>query len=378
MKIRKFTEISNELRNDWEMLWRNSPYANIVNSPAWTLAANKAFNYKDLLIISVYNDRGTDLLAIAAFVKEKIFGVPMWTAPGVEFSDKCSILADLSDRNVMSSLVPEIVRLGFVYLPHCTQDEIKKMQEFMPKSKTLKSDVNLYMDFSKGKYGKYSNKKIKNLLNRIENSKTQLDFVTSNCANNNGALETCFRIDVASVKHSKGRGVFYKPEAREFYRALAELSPESVPLSILYLNNKPVSYLIAFLVNNVYTTTQKAYLEGFEYYNPGKLTLMKLIDHYEKELPMIEFGRGCDQSKRSFTSSFYVLYNLIISKNALVPLYISTMHDFHTKAYESISSNPRVYCLYKKVKEAVALFFCVKLLCCYEEQIFGDVISVNL
>lgn len=372
MKIVKFTEISDELRNDWGVLWKSSAFANIVNSPAWTLAAHRTYGYENLLIISIYDDQKANLQAVTALVKEKLFGISIWTAPGIEFADKCSILANLNDKDIMRSLMSEMMKLGIVYLPYCKQDEIMKIREHLPQSTAFKSEVDLYMDFSKGKYGKYPHKKRKNLLNRIENMKTQLDFATTS-ADDNKALEACFEIDKASIKQSKGRGVFYKNDARKFYKELSGLLPENVPLSVLYLNKKPVSYQIGFLVNNVYSATQKAYLEGFEYYNPGKLTLIKLIDHYcKKGLPFMEFGRGCDRSKRDFTSSYYVLYNLIISRNALLNLYFKKMHDLRTNAYHFVSGHAKLYRFYKKVKEVVIVYFSICLVHCGWDLFFFD------
>lgn len=353
MKIIKFTEISNKLRADWEALWKNSSCANLVNSPAWTLAAEKTYSYKDLLIIAVYDDQEANMQAIAIFVKEKMFGISLWTVPVIEFADRCTMLANLNDEDVMRFLLSEIAKLGIVYLPYCTQDEMIKMREYIPASKKFKSEVNLYIDFSKGKYGKYS-KKRNNLLNRSENMKMRLDIFTEVNANYSKALEVCFDIDKASVKQSKGKGVFYKNYAREFYKKLSKLSSGNMSITILYLNDKPISYEIGFLARDVYTSEQKAFLEGFEYYNPGKLIVIKLIDYYyEKGFAVMEFGRGCDRSKRDFTSNYHMLYGVIISKNIPLKLYIMAMHDLRTEVYKFVSSHAKLYCFYKKVKEAI-------------------------
>jgi len=291
--------------------------------------------------------------AIAVFVKEKKFGISLWTVPVIEFADRCTMLANLDDEDVMRSLLSEIMKLGVVYFPYCTQEEIIKIREYIPGSKKFKSEVNLYIDFSKGKYGKYS-KKRNNLLNRAKNMKMRLDIFTTANADYGKALDVCFEIDKASVKQSKGKGVFYKNDAGEFYKNLSELSNGNMPVAILYLNDRPVSYEIGFLAKDVYTSEQKAYLEGFEYYNPGKLTVIKLIDHYhERGLACMEFGRGCDRSKRDFTSDYHVLYSLIISKNVPLKLYLMTMHDLRTEVYKFVSRHVKLYRFYKRVKEAI-------------------------
>lgn len=379
MKVEKFTEISDKLRNDWEALWNNSTCANIVNSPAWTLAAKKAFNYRDLLIIAIYDDEKKNILAISAFVKEKIFGVSAWTVPAREYVDKRSILASFEDEKIIDLMLSEVLKLGIVYLCCYKLDEALKMYGRATTVNMFKGDVNMYLEFSGGRYGKYPNKKRNNLLNRAEKENVKIKFITTTYSKDMGALETCFMIDKESVKRTKGKGVFHRPEARQFYKTLAELASENVPLSILYLNDKPVSYLIAFMVNGTFTATQKAYLEGFEYFNPGKLMTIKLLDYYcEKRLPIVEFGRGCDRSKHNFTSNYYVLYSLVISNSALLRFYIAIMHDFRLKAYKSLSQHPKCYFFYKKIKEAIAFLFCMKAVCCYYHYAFSGFHSINL
>lgn len=348
MNSQTHTDLNEQLISDWEKLWHKSKFANIVNSPFWTIAAQKAFSGNQLRIITIYNNTTNELLAVAAFTKKKVNGIPVWTIPADEFANKTSLLVDFKDQKVARLFLKELFKLGTIYLTELTEDQIREIQRNTRAFTTWKHDVNPYIDFSKGKYGNMPNRRINNLFNRIKTAKIDMKLITTNNENSKKTLETCFSIETTSAKQSKGKSVFHRDDVKEFYRNLVGLNPSSIPVSILYFNDKPVSYLIGFLVNNIYQGSQKAYLTGFEYFNPGKLALIKVLDFYkENGNPAIELGRGSDRFKRDFTSDFQVLYNLIISKNNFIRIYIKNINTLKEILYKQFQSNLKLYLLYK-------------------------------
>ncbi len=349
-KIKKFTEINDKLISDWKKLWKKSPNANIVNSPYWLLSAINTFEEKNILIIAAYDEQN-NLTAVAPFIIKKIFGIPFFTVPASEFADKNSILADFNDQALINSLFKEILSLGNIYLTEYTLDKIQNIQHSIKALSFIKNDVNPYIDFSKGKYGELSNKRRNNLLHRLENTKTNMEFIISSPENINKCLDISFDIEKTSSKQHNGKGVFFRPEVQKFYKSLVKMAPNNVPVSLLYLNNTPVSYLIGFHVNNTYQATQKAYLAGYEYFNPGKIQMIKLIDYlYENGNPAIEMGRGYDRFKRDFSKNYHEQYNLIISKSPLVRFYITNLLKLRIKTYEFIIQHTKPYRLFKKIK----------------------------
>lgn len=357
MKTIKFTALSDKLIADWDAIWKNSANANMVNSSTWTIAAQTAFHKKNVCIIAVYDDQEKNLVAIAAFVKENLYGIPFWTQPGREFADKTSILIDFKDLETVDLLFSEIKKLGTSYLTEYTQDQIQEIQQSVPAITAWKSDVNPYIDFSQGKYGELPNRRRNTFLRRLEETNVHADLVTSADDTSRKALEVCFQIDMASLKQKKGKGIFYREEVREFYKALIVRSPENVPVSVLYLENKPISYLIGFQVKGVYQASQKAFLPGFEFYNPGKLLMIKFIDSFDpNSLPAIELGRGYDRFKLHFTKSYYELYDLIITQNKATAIYITTLLTLKKKAYEAINKHAKLYQFYTRLRDTLKPF----------------------
>ncbi len=357
MKILKFTALSDKLIADWEALWKNSANANMVNSPTWTIAAQAAFPNKNMCIIALYDDREENIAAIAAFVKKKLFGISFWTAPGREFADKTSILIDFKNQNLVSLLFQEIKKLRSCYLTEYTLDQIQDIQLSVPNITVWKSDVNPYIDFSIGKYGELPNRRRNTLIRRLEETNVHANIVTSTDNTSIKALEECIQIDMTSLKQKKGKGIFYRHEVLEFYKALIVRSPENVPVSILYFENKPISYLIGFRVNNVYQASQKAFLAGFEFYNPGKLLMTKFIDDLNpNSLPVIELGRGLDRFKLHFTKSYHELYDLFFTQNKVTKVYIKTLLNLRKQLYIAINKYAKLYQIYKSIQAALSPF----------------------
>ncbi len=337
---------------DWKNLWEMSPAANMVNSPEWFLSAQKAFGERKASIVLVYEGDQNKLLAIAAFVREKVFGIPVWTTPGREFADKNSILVDFKNQDIMRLLFGEIAKLGPVYLVEYEKKQLEEIKKYTKNVTAWKNDVNPYIDFSKGKYGDFPNRRRNNLISRLESGEIECKLETTTAENSREAIEKCFTIDTISAKQAHGKGIFYRQDARVFYRSLVEMSPSYVPISLLYFGDKPVSYLLGFKVREVYQAAQKAFVRGYEYYNPGKLLMVKLIDHYrEEENVKIELGRGYDRFKRDFAHDFVELHNLIIANNPAIRLYFSSFARTRMKIYDLLYKHTYLYRLYTRLRD---------------------------
>jgi hypothetical protein len=349
MKIQTYSNISETLLTDWQKLWQSSEYATIVNSPGRFLSAMKVFDYKEIKIVTIY--KSDELVAIAPFVKTKIFGVALFALPVEEFADRPQILINYNEKKLVQLFFSKIAQLGTVLLPYFTSGLLDSFHKQTTYSKIFPGDVIPYINFSQGPYGNLSSRKRNIVINRLKNSeqKCTIEIVAKKPSE---SLEKAFDIDRASAKHNHGKGVFYRKEARDFYRELAQHNPANIIVTLVFFDNKPVSYLIGFFSNNIHSGSQKAYVSGYEYFNLGRLSLINLIDYFrEKGSAEFDFGRGNDQFKKDFTSNYRQLYTVIITKNILLRNYITQMYLLHETMYKFLSRYPKIYKIYHRVKE---------------------------
>src|SRR5436190_23787405 len=107
MKALIYKTIDQDFIKEWETLWRNSISANYVNSPQWFLSVLETFEYKNFAIVAVYSKE--NLVAVAALVKEKKYGIPCYTiAPG-DFSCAFPFLFDLSNKEIAKLLFEKLL-----------------------------------------------------------------------------------------------------------------------------------------------------------------------------------------------------------------------------------------------------------------------------
>lgn len=350
LKTNIHNSLTKQLHQEWEKLWKKSQYVNISNSPCWFNSAVAAFKYKDVKIISVHETKTSELVAIAAFVKAKIFSVSLYMTPAREFADKSQILADFNNKKVISALFKGILELGDVYLSNMTDYKLGKIAPLIKHPVIIKDDIEPYLDLSKGKYGDLPNRKKTIVLNRMKNSGRKFEIVP-NAPDLHKALEIAFDIDTKSVKNRKGKGVFHDPQVREFYRQIAARNPSNIIVSLIYIDKIPVSYLIGFINNSVHSGSQKAYLPGYEYFVLGRLLLIHLMDHFrEKGSNEFDLGKGYDRFKRDFTHNYWQYYAVLITSNQFLRAYISFLNIVNERIYPSISSHPIIYKTYKKIK----------------------------
>lgn len=349
LKTQILSSANDQLITEWEKLWNKSTYANIVNSPGWFQAALSAFNYNGIKIITIRDGKNGELLAVAPFVKVKYFSVPFYTMPALEFADNTHILADFQNKELISFLFSEIRKLNNVYLPYINDDLLEKTKKHLDFSKIFSGDVMPYIDFAQGPYGNLPNRKKNIVLNRLNQSGKKFKILTV-APDPSDALEKTFEIDITSAKHTKGQGVFHRRDAREFYKQLAANNPSNIVITLVFFDDNPASYLIGFVCGNIYSGSQKAYVTGYEYYSLGRLSLINLLDYFrEKGSPVFSLGRGSDNFKKDFTQNYTQLYNLIISKNKFILLYIPFMYTLRNNTYDYMKTHKMLYSIYKSI-----------------------------
>jgi CelD/BcsL family acetyltransferase involved in cellulose biosynthesis len=356
MKEKKFeaiiySSLSDSLRVEWKHLWEQSPTANIENSPGWFDAACDAFCYEKKVILALYNRQSDELVALVPLAEVRLYGLRVFTMPGLDFTTHTAILGDLSEDALKKRIVMEMKKLGTVYLTGLTQEQARVFSRFGNGISLFPSDREYVMDVTKWPLGEFPKRKWHVVLNRARRSP---EHITARLVEKNHAeaLQTCFHIDRASAKHRQGKGVFWRNDARLFYMLLAKNYPSCISITLLYVGDTPAAYDMKFVCKGIYVGSQKAYLPEYTYYNPGFFTFIKSVESVPPDNRMeISFGKGQDHFKSYFTKNIRVLHSAIISEQYFNRLFLTFMLSTREKIYHAFVAHPRLYAGYKRLKD---------------------------
>lgn len=351
-EVKSYTAIDIVLRNEWKKLWNESPTAQMENSPEWFEAAYEAFKYTDTCIIAAYHKRTQKLVAVMPFVRVHMYGCSVYTLPALTFATHHNILGDIRNASLRHALIHEMKRLGTVHLSGLAPHEIKMLSVERNVS-AFESACESFVDFTEGPFGNYEEKKARKIFTKATQSPTPLRVVT-NMDDPVAALQMCIAVDQASVKHEKGKGVFWRKEAKDFYIALAQKNPQSLSVAILFFGDTPVAYRIQFHYKNVYLGSQKAYLAEYATYKPGFLVLLNCLKDVPRDGSVVcNLGKGRDQFKSEMTKKMQALFSVIVSRHAYVRLFLLNLLRLRELVYEKIVLHPKIYTIYKNLKFAL-------------------------
>jgi Acetyltransferase (GNAT) domain len=345
-----YSSLSDSLREEWVQLWQKSPTATIENSPGWFEAACEAFQYDEKIILAVYDTRSKELVAIVPLVKVRLYGLPIFTMPGLNFTTHTSILGDFSEDILKKEIVTEIKKRGTVYLTGLTRAHADSFSQFKNIVSSFPSDQEYFMDLAKGPAGELSERRVRVICNKIKRlpEHATIRMVTEQHVL---ALHTCFAIDQMSAKHKKGMGVFWRGDARLFYTLLVEKHPSNISITLLFVGNKPVAYDMCFQHRNIYVGSQKAYLSEYGYCNPWFFMFIKRMESIMLNNPVeISMGKGHSRAKTDLTKNMRVLYSAIISERYFNRLFLTFMLSAREKMYHAVVAHPKLYARYKLLK----------------------------
>ena len=132
-------ELTKELLKDWDDLWKRSSFANPFNSPEWCSASLEAFGYKEILLLTLYSENR--LVAVVPLIKEKPFGVKVYTPPAAEFIQRQGFLYDDEIPGLLKRIIKELKQLDNVVLK-CLDNSL--LEEIRKGNNTVKIlDVNV-------------------------------------------------------------------------------------------------------------------------------------------------------------------------------------------------------------------------------------------
>lgn len=353
MEVKIYTTFDSNLLEDWKNLWEKSGKNNAVSSPGWFQAAYNAFRPKSVAIVTVYT-KTKNLIAIAPFFKSNLFGSSVFTFPAREFAFQDALLIEEDSLEAFYSLLKGVWQLGNVLLSPLDYQLAKLIHNKERNSYMFLTDKNPYINLSQYIYGDFPEKKRKNLLNRIQKIDVPV-YLLNTTEYDKKKLDLIFHIDKESNKQLHGKGVFYRKDVQEFYIGLFQNIPSKLMTSLLYFGDIPIAYTIGFLSESIYIGSQKAYLSGYEYFNPGKILQLKLLDYCDQQnIKTFSFGFGYDRFKLDFTKNASDVYSVIISKNLILRYYLLGSLYMRKKLYTQCSKSAKVYSLYKKIKGKVS------------------------
>jgi len=351
MKTALYKTIDQKFIKEWQLLWEKSSYANYTNSPQWFLSAVDAFKFKNYAIIAIYEEE--KLIATGAFVKEKKYGLSVYTIAPADFVCGEPFLLDWENKLLIKTFVANLLALGIVNFTNLPEKIVLALQKETKQLNVTKQTINLFFSIKKDDKEKVLIPKRSRLTNRIRGLEEQFVMESFDGTNSKG-LELVFSIDKESSKEKKGYSAFANKNIRSFYKNLSQKLEKKFLVAVMFYNEKPIAYYIGFIVKGVFYWSQNAYISEYGQYSPGKVLLVKLIDFLgTKNVTEIDFGSGDYPMKRLLTDEYRDMYQMTISKNAFVRLYMQYINKIENNLYEKLYNNKMLYATYRKGKKLI-------------------------
>ena len=353
MKAKIYTTIDNEVIKDWQKLWVKSPLANYTNAPQWFLAVIETFKYDDYAIITVYEDK--KLVAIGALVKEKKYGVDVYTVAPGDYVSGFPFLLKSKDKKLFTAIRKQLHSLGHVYFTNIPEDSLTIFQDNKPNMKIVAQAANFVFSLDKDKNGNTYIAKRDRLMRSVKG--IEEDFIIKSYDGTSlKALTTIFSLDKSSSKKSRGYSPFVSSQIKNFYKTLAKHFKENMRINILYFKNKPIAYEIGFVAGKTYFGNQIAFKYKYKKYVPGKVLIVKLLEyHMQNGIEKMDFGSGDNHIKRAFTKNYNQFYQVVVSANKFVRIYIPFLFQVKNEIYNKLQEHMMIYFAYRSVKKMISM-----------------------
>jgi hypothetical protein len=355
MKTKIYTAIKPKLLKEWYLLWNKSPYANYTNSPQWFLSVIESFEYTNYLIVAVYQKKR--LIGIGALMKEKKYGIDIYTVAPTDFVCGIPFLFDFSDEKIIKSLLVKLSHIGTIYLDNIPKTTIDTITKLTTSKAITNAALNLFLPIQHDVNGKMIIAKRKKLIRDIRGVADKITLKSYSGTAKKG-IDTVFAIDNLSRKHGRGYNTFEDHQMKIFYKTLTKYFKNKILLNILYYENTPIAYDIGFLIGTTYYGNQLAFIDTYAKYSPGKVLLVKLFDYLtDQGVQKIDFGSGDSYLKRSFTNESQQLYQIVLSNSNWIRIYLTLINKIKTYFFHKIQNNIKTYTMYRNVRKHILLFF---------------------
>ncbi|HBI16754.1 MAG: hypothetical protein UR60_C0017G0005 [Candidatus Moranbacteria bacterium GW2011_GWF2_34_56] len=344
---------SDNLIKEWRDLWVELKSKCIFNSPGWFVAANKAFAYDQIRIITLRDKNSGELLGVLPLVKVRLYGIDSYTLPGIDFVDHYSLLIKRSDDLIIQQLIKSTLSMYFVYIPGVLAETAKFLNSKNNSSSFILDD-NPYIKM-RDEFGVILDRRKKSRhIKRAKRDFGLIDLIIDN--DKNTALENAIMIENGSSKSKKGKNIFDDKKNQAFFKELIAEINDNLFIASLLFSDKPVAYNIGFVCNGVYACSQKAHIEEYNKYRPGEVMFLKFLEMIIKNHPSeVDIGRGVDSFKMGYANAIRKLYGVVLSPSSLKRFYFIFVHRLREKTYKLLNSHSYLYRFYKNIKNT--LFF---------------------
>ncbi len=353
MKSVVFRSLEKELKEEWIALWENSIVANYVNSPHWFSSVIDSFGYDDYILIALYEKK--KLVGVAGLIKEKRYGISVYTVPPGDFVCGLPFLVDLADKRAISTLVDELIKNGPILLDNVPESVVTLLTKRKVEIQAIPYSINFYSYLKKDEQGKVIISNKKQFLRKVKHIENKFTLKIFH-GDSEEAFTIAFQIDKKSRKEIRGYNAFSGATVQQFYKSLGANFKENFYTHILYFEDTPILYEMGFRIGSTYFGSQIAFNEEYKSFTPGKVFLIKLAESLIGEnIQQINFGSGESHVKRLFTEDYMQLYNVVISKSLFIRFYLTTLYKIRARIFASFKKHIRSYAFYRRMKKMLRI-----------------------
>ncbi len=352
MKIIRYTNLENNLLNDWLDLWKRSKFANYANGPQWFISVLETFHYANFIILAIYEE--DTLLGIASLIKEKKVGVAVYTLPPGDFVLGIPFLIDYQNKKIMEELLNQLLQTGTIVLDNISEQYLTELKKYTSEIEYTQNSINYFMYFNKDEKGNVLIRKKNKLLKPARNIEKKLSMKFFNGETSGDILDIVFSIDGKGRRETRGYSAFSSKLTRNFYLSLAKRLKNNLLINILYFEQEPIAYEIGFLLGTTYIGSQIASLKAYDNYSILRVFLVKLIDYLNSiHVEKLDFGSGDAAIKRSFSKEYRKLYRVVISQNSAARFYLKIIYILRHNLFELLKQHMKIYMAYRNIRKVI-------------------------
>jgi len=345
-----YKRLNKKLYKKWDNLWRKVNWANYTNSPQWFISAVSAIKPSNYVVVATYEK--SNLVAVGALLKTKLYGVEVYMPPFPNFGCGMPFLMDLKNKRIAKSFMKKIKKVFPVVLDNMPLEISKIFNEICPESYFIAISRNYSLSVVKDANNRVKVKDRGNLICRAKNFESKFEFISFLKSDLPHALNLAVDIERKSHKYQRCYDTFSEKKVMIFFNKLIEYFHEFVRINILYFQNSPIAYNIGFLIKDCYFSNQIAFDKEYSSYAPGKYMEVKLIDYLSDiNVKKVDYGSGNSQIKRLITKDYALLTRVVFSNNVLLRKYLIILSKLQTYIFETGEKHKVLYLAYRKLRK---------------------------
>lgn len=334
--------------SEWQSLWEKSPQATYANSPEWFRVAVHTYGYESSEIIAGY--KGDVLVIVLPLVREKMYGLSVYTTAGSFVLGIPLVSNDLSDHETRSFLQKSL-RGKTIVFDDVTSEFARIMRKIFPWATTPTSGKAYIVDRSHPAALLVATRQQEKYRKRVGRSSDRVAIETyaGQTQRVNAGFAAVEQVDAASTKKLQGYSTFASLAHQQFFTSLIQAFASHVMIHVLWIGKEPVAYSLGFRIKETYYGNQTAFSAAYRRFAPGKYLLASICaDESLTNCRIINFGSGGSSYKHDLSEVSIPLYKVIASPHPVLQMILLCCIVGRHQLYERISRNVWLYGLYRK------------------------------